>query len=82
MAGKDRLTEAHERLTAAVESLVSGEEPLSHRGHEFSAGNPDLHTDRGKAKLVEWQTPHSRQCVDDFSSWASTCSPWGLSSPS
>ena len=26
MAGKDRLTEAHERLTAAVESLVSGED--------------------------------------------------------
>lgn len=26
MAGKDRLTEAHQRLTAAVESLVSGED--------------------------------------------------------
>jgi len=44
MANKDRLTEAHERLTRAVESLVSGEDwqqllILAGRLHRYSANN-------------------------------------------
>jgi antirestriction protein ArdC len=44
MAGKDRLSEAHERLTAAVESLVSGEDwqqllALAARLHRYSPNN-------------------------------------------
>jgi len=44
MANKDRLTEAHERLTAAVESMVSGEDwqqllSLAARLYRYSANN-------------------------------------------
>lgn len=44
MTGKDRLTEAHERLTTAVESLVSGEDwqqllSLAARLHRYSTNN-------------------------------------------
>ncbi len=43
MTSKDRLTEAHQRLTAAVESLVSGEDwqqllTLAAHLHRYSSG--------------------------------------------
>jgi antirestriction protein ArdC len=64
MAGKDRLTEAHERLTAAVESLVSGEDwqqllSLAARLYRYSPNN---------CLLIRLQRPDA-SCLAGYRRW-------------